>query len=118
MTTFNPENKELLSDREAIEPAMNIVDPDDAAQYKAAYMAYIETYLVGGVNERGQTAEELANHNLGYFAGYHSDTVRARVEELFDCAHPIFGKIKERGSPTAAEAFHLGMAEGIKYKKQ
>lgn len=113
MTVFNSENKEFLSYGECSEPAMGIIDSDDAAQYKAAYIIYM-----GKIHTDGITAEEIVNDNLGYFAGYYSDEVRERVERLFNCVHLIFGSIKENGRPTAAEAFHMGMTEGIKYKSK
>ena len=117
MTTFNPENKEVLSYDECTGPAMKIVDAEDAAQYKAAYIDYVSKFHVDGKSENGLTTEEVVNHNLGYFAGYYSDETRERVERLFNCSHPVFGSIKENGAPTAAEAFHMGMAEMAKRKK-
>ena len=59
----------------------------------------------------GITHEEAIRRtksNLGYYAGYNSNEVRERVEELFECEHPVFGKIKELGPPTTKEAFDCG----------
>ena len=118
MTVFNPENKEVLSFDESTSPAMNIIDAEDAAQYKAAYISYTEKGIAaGGLNMSGITAEEIVNSNLGYFAGYYSNKVRERVETLFNCKHPVFGSIKENGAPTIAEAFRMGLIEGAKHQK-
>ncbi len=57
-------------------------------------------------------AERLVRENLGYFAGYYDDETRARVEKLYNCVHPIFGKIAEHGAPSSAEAFQLGKELG------
>jgi len=37
---------------------------------------------------------------------YDNDT-RLRVEQLFNCAHPIFGEASN-GTPTPKEAFEMG----------
>lgn len=108
MTKFNSQNKETLTYGEALEPVMKITNAEDAAQYKAAYIAYTEKFLTNGKSESGLSAEEIVNHNLGYFAGYYSDDTRARVEKLFNCSHPVFGSIKTNGRPTGKEAFECG----------
>jgi hypothetical protein len=90
MTQFNPENKDVLTYGEALEPAMNITDQDDADQYKKAYIDYQLSYME---NPSMKEAERIVNTNLGYFAGYYSDEVRERVERLFKCSYPIFGTI-------------------------
>lgn len=108
MTKFNSQNKETLTYGEALEPAMNITDAADAAQYKTDYIRHTEKFLKNGVSESGQTAEQIVNANLGYFAGYYSDETRRRVERLFNCSHPVFGSIKDNGTPTGEEAFECG----------
>lgn len=108
MTKFNPESKTRLTYGDCLHPAMNITDQADADQYKAAYIAYTEQFLTNGKSDTGLTAEQIVNQNLGYFAGYYSDEVRARVERLFKCSHPIFGSIETNGRPTGKEAFECG----------
>jgi hypothetical protein len=110
MTQFNPLNKESLTYGECLDPAMKITDSEDAIQYKKAYMMFIEKSLKDGQSESGLTAEQIANVNLGYYAGYYSDEVRKRVEKLFMCSHPIFGSIKENGIPTAKESYECGIS--------
>lgn len=90
-TTFNPESKPILSYGEALGPAMKITDAEDAAQYLAAYVAYLEPHVTRDRTD-GKTAAEIARINLGYYAGYYDSKTRERVERLFSCAHPIFGK--------------------------
>jgi hypothetical protein len=110
MTKFNPENKETLTYGECLSPAMKITDPEDAKQYLDAYVKYITKYFTDApYNEKGQTPLQVAKSNLGYFAGYCSDETRERVERLFCCSHPIFGSIKEKGSPTSEQALQAGL---------
>lgn len=117
MTQFNPENKQVLTYGECLEPAMKITDAEDAKQYKEAYIKFIDKFLIDDKNESKKTAEEIANANLGYWAGYYGDDVRRRVEKLFNCSHPIFGSIEENGAPTAEEAFKMGFDAGEKTTK-
>jgi len=115
MTKFNPENKEVLTYGEILDSAMNITDKKDAMQYKAAYIDYIQKAL-DKENKDGHTALEIANANFGYWAGYGSDKTRARIEELFECSHPVFGSIKLNGSPSNEKALSMGMQAGAKSK--
>lgn len=117
MTPFNPKKKKELTIGEVLDPAMKITDPEDAKQYKAAYIAWIQEDLDVNPDPNGLTAEQIANSNLGYFAGYFSNEVRERVERLFTCAHPIFGSIKDNEVPTAKEAFEMGKKLGEQLKK-
>jgi hypothetical protein len=116
MTPFNPKKKKILTIGEALDPAMQITTEEDARHYKAAYVAYLEQFLTNGVNDQGMTAEEIANSNLGYYAGYGSNELRERVERLFKCSHPVFGSIKENGAPTPKQAFELGKKIGLQNK--
>jgi hypothetical protein len=102
MTKFNPENKESLTYGECLGPVMHITDPEDAKQYKAAYIAFIQKALDKEPSD--MTAEQIANNNIGYFAGYGSRETSERVHRLFMCSHPIFGN----GYPSAEEALKKG----------
>ncbi len=53
-------------------------------------------------------AVRIQKANIGYFSGYHDMETQRRVERLFQCAHPIFGRIKDGGTRTPEEAFKLG----------
>lgn len=106
MIKFNPENKDLLTYRECLGPAMEITDPQEAAQYLNDYVAWQEKHMTeASVN---YTVEEVCKINIGYYAGYYSSETRERVERLFNTSHPIFGSIKSNGSPTPEKAFSMG----------
>lgn len=108
MTKFNPENKETLTFGESLDPAMKITTKADAEQYKRDYIAYIQKHLDKEPRDDAKTAEDIANSNLGYYAGYYDNATRERVERLFCCEHPMFGSIKSNGSPTPQQAFNAG----------
>lgn len=110
MTKFNPENKELLTFGECLGPAMSITDAADARQYLKDYVAFIQRALDREPRTDGKTAAEIAGINLGYYAGYYDNETRERVEQLFNCWHPIFGSAKQ--PPTPEEAFAAGQKLG------
>ncbi len=88
-------------------PAMKITDQGEADAYFEKCVRHCMTFGKTRVE-----AESIERQNLGYFAGYYSHEVRARVEGLYRCAHPVFGAIKYNGAPTAEEAFAAGLARG------
>jgi hypothetical protein len=116
MTKFNPQNKKHLTYGECLDPAMKITNVEDAKQYFRDYVKFIKNTIDENSYTEGKSPEEIAKHNLGYYAGYFDDETRNRVESLFLCEHPIFGSIKENGKPTPEESFKLGMewAQGKK----
>lgn len=105
-TKFNPEEKETLTVREALDPIFDIKYKEDAIQFKAAYTEHIKNLCPEKPNP---DAEYIANSNIGYWAGYQSLHERERLENLFEVEHPIFGSIKEMGIPSTGEAFECGM---------
>ena len=90
------------------DPAMGITDQTTADAYFESCVQH--AMEVGGKSR--EEAEKFERDNLGYWAGYYGEETRARVEELFSCAHPFFGSIKEFGSPTPEQAFSLGKQFG------
>lgn len=86
-------------------PAMKITDQAEADAYFVRCVEHTMQF-VGGSREE---AERIERVNLGYYAGYYDDETRKRVERLFKCAHPIFGKIEEVGAPSAEEALQAGL---------
>ena len=76
-----------------------------------AYFEQLVQLSVGAGLERAD-AERTERGNLGYVAGYYGNEVRARVERLFRCEHPIFGAIAVNGPPTPEQAFAAGVALG------
>lgn len=94
--------------RELYEPAMEILQQDEAD----VYFAHLVTMRMRGGCFSRQEAEHIERTNLGYFAGYYGAEVRHRVERLFSCEHPVFGSIERNGPPTAEQAFSAGLAWG------
>src|SRR4051812_40668487 len=92
-----------ISIGEKYDPAMKITDQAQADHYFEKCVAH--TMRFGKTREQ---AEAIERENLGYYAGYCDNETRARVERLFNCAHPIFGAIAEQGPPTHEAAFAAG----------
>jgi hypothetical protein len=90
-------------------PIFKITDKGDAMQYKQAYVAFIQKELVASPRNDTMTAEQIANANIGYYAGYGSNDDRARIEELFECSHPVFGSVTKNGIPSGKEALKCGL---------
>jgi hypothetical protein len=93
---------------EKYSPAMSITDEAEAA----LYFERLVDHCMRSCGESREEAERIERSNLGYFAGYYDSATRERVERLFSCEHPIFGKIAERGPPTLLEAFTAGVMMG------
>ncbi len=92
---------------ELYKPAMEITDQEEAD-------SYLEDLIEFGMSY-GQTREEamsMQKGNLGYFAGYYDNETMSRINRLFRTTHPIFGDT----SPTAEEAFEMGVEMGRKAK--
>lgn len=87
-------------------PAMEMKQPWEANEYFEILVAHCMSW--GHTREE---AENIERQNLGYYAGYYDSGTRRRVEHLFSCAHPVFGKIAER-EPSAALAFATGLTAG------
>ncbi len=86
-------------------PAMEMTDPEKAVEYLNALIQRNVTYF----GDTAENAEEVVKQNLGYYAGYYDAETMIRVQKLFDCVHPVFGKIEsESDIPTPEEAFQSG----------
>lgn len=97
-------------------PAMEITDQAEADAY---FEEMVKHCMIFGKTR--EEAEKIERSNLGYYACYHGDEARERVERLFNCEHPIFGKIKDNGQPTQREALMSGIiaaALGIEKARQ
>lgn len=106
--------KKVRTMAEAYEPAMNMEDPDEADQY-------LEKLVAENMAESGNSylkALAIEKSNLAYYAGYYDTSTRERVENLFKCAHPIFGSVVACGIPTPEEAFKAGVKIGEMMKKE
>lgn len=95
-------------------PAMEITDQAEADAYFEKLVIYEMNYH----NMRREGAERIQRENLGYYAGFYSAETRERVERLFKCEHPVFGKISEKGQPTPEEAYQTGLKLGKKLKRK
>ena len=91
-------------------PAMKIQDEAEAREYFEVLVQHSMEFF----GKSREEAETLEKANLGYFAGYYDEETRIRVERLFMCAHPVFGKAAD-GLPTAEEAFEAGKRAGMEY---
>ena len=96
------------------ELAMKATTKDEADLVLMNYTLRLQTKW----KKTPEEASRIAKENIGYYAGYFSNETRERVERLFDCAHPFFGKISEKGPPTAEEAFRLGQEWGERIRKE
>jgi hypothetical protein len=92
-----------ISISEKYGPAMSVTTQAEAD----AYFEVLVAHCMGLGNDRGE-AEEIERTSIGYFAGYFPHEVRARVEKLFRCQHPVFGAIAVNGPPTAQQAYEAG----------
>jgi hypothetical protein len=108
MIKFNPENKDTLTYGEALKPAMEIRDKEEAQQYLRDYAAFIQKYLDKQPKDpylERRNAMEIAKLNIWCFAEYYSSETSARIHELFETEHPVFG----RSQPTPEGAIKAGM---------
>lgn len=99
---------------ELYDPAMAVRSRTNASRY---FEKLVKRNMRVGKHTR-EEAERIERSNLGYYAGYCSGTIRARVEKLFLCEHPIFGSIKANGPPTYDRAFALGEELGMKQRPE
>lgn len=90
-------------------PAIAIVDQAEADRYFEKMVAFA---LELDTESSQEEAEAQVKEGLGYYAGYFSHDVRAQVERLFNCVHPIFGSIELNGPPSPEAAFQLGLTMG------
>lgn len=70
----------------------------EAAEFLDDYGTFIER------QSGSEDGRDVARSNIGYMMGYYGDEDRKVVYDLFECAHPIFG----RTTPTSEEAFEAG----------
>lgn len=89
------------------DPAMDVQTKEEAA----AYFKKLQDYNSGkGVPEAA--SENFLKVNLAYWAAYGGDERRERIERLYDCEHPYYGKISEYGRPTLEEIAELSINRG------
>lgn len=84
------------------DPAMKVQTKEEAAAY---FKKLQDLQSENGVHP--DISEKILKVNLAYWAAYGSDEQRERIERLYDCEHPYFGKFKENGRPTTQEIEEL-----------
>lgn len=94
---------------EKYDPAMKVTTREEAADYLAACVEHTMRACPEMPYEQALATEKS---NIGYWAGYYDDETRRRVEELYDCEHPIFGSIAKNGRPTMEAALKAGIERG------
>lgn len=105
---------EQISTGDKYGPAMTIVDQAEAdAYFERCVEHHVRAFGVSRAH-----AETIERANLGYWAGYYDHATRERVERLFNCAHPVFGRIAEVGPPTPAEALVAGTKRGLGFGRR
>lgn len=81
--------KDKITMGEKYGPAMEMNEEAPARAYFEELVEHTMRVLKVGRPE----AERTERSNLGYYAGYYDEETRQRVERLFRCAHPVFGKV-------------------------
>lgn len=107
--TTRPHFRPSTPPREKYGPAMLIEHQAEADEY---FEACVEHCMAVGIPR--EKAEEIERSNLAYYAGYYGNDIRARVEQLFRCAHPVFGPIATNGPPSPEAPFRAGLELGQK----
>lgn len=74
-------------------PAMEITEPEEAAWYFEQCVRHSMSLGVVGISRDRAVSNERIS--IAYYAGYYDHETRLRVERLFHCAHPNFGKATE-----------------------
>lgn len=83
----------------------------------ATFEALVDFRAPEHPNDTRETVEKLIRNDLAYYAGYYDQETRKRVEEMYGCEHPYFGKAAEK-EISPEEAFRIGMELGEKHRKQ
>lgn len=101
-----PDFTQQMTIGEMFGPAMEIVSPGEADRYFEALVRH-------NISAYGQSREEatrVMKASLGYYAGYYGHDVQRRVQDLFNCIHPILGPVSESVNLTPKEIFEKGVA--------
>lgn len=65
-----------------------------------------------------EEAERIERANLGYYSGYFSTEVQARVEKLYGAVHPVFGPTSNPRQLTPAEVLRAGQQMGERIRRR
>jgi hypothetical protein len=81
-----------------------------------AYLAACVRHTCRLTGQSYAEAETVEKSNIAYWAGYYEHETRLRVEELFQCEHPILGPAKN-GPLSPEEIFRLGYERGKRLRE-
>lgn len=100
------DNAAKMTVGEVMDAVREAQDADEAQAIKAAYLRRMHrdqpTYSV-------ETANDVANQNIGYYTGYLDQEEGARILKLYAGSyHPVFGSRHVEGKVTPEEAFEAG----------
>lgn len=109
MKRFNESGKSILTLGEALDPAMEITTKVEADLFLLDYMDYLAPF---NKEMDRYDLENLAKYNIGYYSGYFDIETRKRVEELFECKHPILGSYTTTYTP--AELIEMGIKRALR----
>ena len=70
MVKFNPENKEILTFGECLDPTAEIQTEEEAEQYLKDYTKYVQNALNKNPRNDEMTAVDICKVNIGYYSGY------------------------------------------------
>lgn len=96
---------------QVLSPAMWITEPEEARVYFEMVLSYSMTLS----NLPKETLETNLREQIGYYAGYYSREIRARVERLFGAVHPVFGPVVDKPlQPASLIAAGMHVAEEVR----
>jgi hypothetical protein len=90
-----------------LDEAMQAQTEGEAAAHVAAIVEEMQRLTAEPLT--AERLDAIARENIGYWAGYYSHETRERVEKVYACEHPFFGKIAEYGAPSPTIALEAGM---------
>lgn len=99
------DHKYLIDDKDLYENAIEAKSHIEAKKIVQHLVFKFQTRNKGFSNE---DATANIKSRIGYYAGYFDESVRRRVEALYDTEHPMFGRLEKMGMPTSDEAFQCG----------
>ncbi len=111
MNKFPPLPK-FASPEEKYARAMFLMTQEDADHY---FERLVENSVNLGMTK--EMAIDFEKKNLAHWAGFYSNEVRYMVEELFDCEHPTFGRIRDTGALSQLQILALGIRRGNESKE-
>jgi hypothetical protein len=101
---------------ELYDPAMTAQTQEEADAHLERIVAHLSTLPDAPVDEAQLL--ELARGNLGYWSGYYSAEVAARVEQLYGAIHPYLGPMSLRRALTPEDILRTGQRLGEEIREE